>query len=224
MSGSKINMYSTFLMRDLVQEGVVPDFSMWSVTDTTARETFKMVARKVDVPPVENHHHYPSLLSIAKANRKSGMGLQERMLATSMGDYLDSGLWRERKKEVIEDLLQGYTDLGFFNSMGKKEKKKVSGYKGLRLIWYLPATMRLIEHENLGFLMEILKEFPFSVSGYPLYDYGPLMDIAFQGCECFLADDTRITVGDLRIEHWMLQEITQDERQKQLITALSDIR
>ncbi|KAK6042405.1 flavivirus RNA-directed RNA polymerase [Cooperia oncophora] len=249
MSGSKINMYSTFLMRELVQEGVVPDFSMWSVTDTTARETFKMVARKVDVSPVENHDHYPALLSIARgmvqflklrgarmrilrpdeivslANRKSGMGLQERMLATSMGDYLDSGLWRKRKKEVAEDLLQGYTDLGFFNSMGKKEKKKISGFKGSRLIWYLPATMRLVELENLGFLMEILKEFPFSVSGFPLYDYGPLMELAFQGCECFLADDvaswdTRISVGDLRIEHWMLQEITQDERQKKLITAL----
>jgi len=162
---------------------------------------------------------------IPTLNRNGTMGFQERNLrwgtktVSNIGDYIDSGLWKKRLEKAKDSLNEEAPNLIVFNSTGKKEKKmnKLQGKaKGSRLIWYLPATMRIYEAEVFGDIENKLKYLPYSVTGMPLYDYGETLNRIMKNkvaiCNDIAGFDTRIAKGQQAIcLKYFYKELCEDE-------------
>jgi len=139
-------------------------------------------------------------------------------------------LWQSRVKKIRKSFEANRPILSVFNTVAKTEKKMdVTRHKdkASRLIWFLPATMRIFEAEVFGCLEELLTKIPYTVSGTPLYDYGDqLAEIFFKKknrkaiCNDIAGWDTRISKGLQRLECWFLNSLTKDECLKQDITHL----
>nr|ACF19853.1 ANT-5 [Toxocara canis] len=143
------------------------------------------------------------------------VGIQMRGYS-SIGDYVDNADWKNDEAIWMKNLRQGLPTCGVYNAVGKKERKKQAGEpKASRLIWFLPAIGRICEQRIFGGLSKILKELPFSVCGMPLFDYGERLKELSEGrgyyvCDDIAAWDTRISVGDLRMECQFLKMLADD--------------
>lgn len=153
-------------------------------------------------------------------NPKGAMGLQEHEITSStgrkfafpnIGEYAkfvdDDGefLWWKRVKDLIRSFEIGKPKLAVFNSVLKKEKKRdltQHKQKGSRLIWFMPATMRMFETYVFGQAEEVIKHLPFSVCGLPLYDFGEKIAQKFTSGRKAIADD--IAGWDMRVPHGCL--------------------
>lgn len=174
---------------------------------------------------------------LASVNPKGSMGLQEfeidgmdgRKLAfPNIGEYsqyMDTDgdyLWKKKFKMIEQAFKDGKPILSVMNSAGKKEKKldmTQHRQKGSRLIWFLPASMRLYENYVFGSAEECLKLLPQSVCGMPLYDYGEHMASKFTAGKHAVADDiagwdTRVPHGCLAMELEFWKMLTDDKKLK----------
>lgn len=168
---------------------------------------------------------------VKSMNRNGSLGVQEAQFfkengITSLGEYLDRPeLWKQREQLARQKLVEGKPILGIFSSMGKKEKKldlTKAGKKGSRLVWFLPATMRILEARIFGNLEKILSVNPFMVSGLPLYDYGPRLYSHFkEGCNIITNDiagwDTKVSHGLQRLEATFLMRLAKTKSHKRAI-------
>lgn len=167
--------------------------------------TYKMLAKKI-LRQTGRMKRLPPERFLPTLNRQGAMGYQERDLKwgsksiSNIGEYIDSGIWVKRLENEKAKLRTGKSDMLIFNSTGKKEKKLNSmrgRAKGSRLIWFLPATMRILEAEVFGELEDKLKYLPYTVTGVPLYDYGETIAKLMRGrsaiCNDIAGFDTRIS-------------------------------
>lgn len=137
-------------------------------------------------------------------------------------------IWAERLKDLLKSFQDGKPLLSVFETTGKKEKKQDFTRfkdKGSRLIWFLPATLRLFEQMVFGGLEGILAKVPFTVSGRPLYDYGEMLADIFVSGTAAVADDiagwdTRISKGIQILECHLLCRLAKTREHKQYITWL----
>lgn len=137
-------------------------------------------------------------------------------------------IWLERLKDVIKSFERGKPILAIFETTGKKEKKQdFTRFKdrGSRLIWFLPATMRLFEQMVFGGLEELLSKVPFTVSGRPLYDYGEMLAALFKDDVAAVADDiagwdTRISKSMQILECNLLTRLAKGAEHKKYIVWL----
>jgi hypothetical protein len=232
---------------------VYPRSELMRPTDITPKATFETVMRKVDIAPTEEHRHYNRCFEAMRAmsdnlrdagfrlnklntdqvseyaNRRSAVGYSTFLKAfPNMGSYLDNGNWRADMGNFIRGLTSEYPIDAVFNSVGKKEKKIYKGKgsaHGSRLIWFLNAPGRLAELQILGDINRVVKQFAFSVSGLPGYDYGTIIDAKTRPNSHFVAEDiagwdTRMSVGLLRLECWFLQSLTDDPEHKDMIRQM----
>lgn len=227
-------------------------FTQWMMTSTTPLYAWKLVQKKIDNAPKESHTEWKSLRvgfnALAKWMRKKGMtytmctddelggsinrlgsmGVQEQKLGyKNLGEYFDSGSWKEREEMFKESLKKGRPKLGVFNTMVKKEKKRsVSGKKTAgRLVWFLPATARLFEGRVFSNLNQLVKRLPFTVSGVPLYDYGEMLARKIREGYLLCTDDiggwdTRVGAGMMSLECDFLKQLTDDDDHKTWIERL----
>lgn len=246
---SEGDFYNPFVssIMHIIKEAI-PAMGSWHTTSTDSGSTFSVILKKVDSEPKENHSHYKQLHSAYNAladfcrsrnwllkrledgelgsvlNRVAGVGRQERHLAGSLGELWDNRqLVHQRESKFMHSLRAKKPILGIFNSMGKREKKpmksKAQGFRGSRLIWFLPGTARIAEARTFGSLQNILKKLPFSVSGLAPYDYGDFLRKKWKKGNKAVADDiagwdTKISYGDLCLEADFLKKITNDQELK----------
>lgn len=137
-------------------------------------------------------------------------------------------LWTERMNTIMESFENGRPKLAIFETTGKKEKKQDFSRlkdKGSRLIWFLPATLRLFEQMIFGGLENILENIPFTVCGRPLYDYGEMLAQIFTTNTEAVADDiagwdTRISKGIQVLECDLLKKLAKTSEHRKYITWL----
>lgn len=230
---------------------LLPDFKLWRTTDSTPRGVHEILRRKIDTAPKENHEHYGNLRSVFSAfsqflkeqgkviryqsesqvqetmTRSSSMGEPNPRGYTSIGDYFDSGTWREDLQELKTSLMNLKPIGALFNIIGKSEVKYTVTQrpKGSRFVWFYPAKMRLLEMFVLGSFNEMVKAFPFSVSGLPGYDYGDFLRSNWKegwaaACEDVAGWDTRMGVGFFSLENEFLQSLADESSTKKWIELL----
>jgi hypothetical protein len=248
-----INPFVDRLMKPIA--GLPSGMAQWRLASTDSRETYLHVVNKLDKAPCENHGYNREMRLATEAlvkymkkkgcslrrltereianrvNRTSSMGVQENSLGFSdMGEYIDSKVWPDRVKRYMRCLRAGRPILSIFNTMGKHELKKsiAKEKKASRLVWYLPATARLAEMQIMGSFMDILHHVPGSVSGFPLYDYGELMQSRSNEGDVFVADDVaswdaKLSLGDLERECWAMMQLTDDDSLKNDIRSLYEL-
>nr|QFR36175.1 RNA-dependent RNA polymerase [Jingmen tick virus] len=230
----------TNIKRELERHHV---FGAWQLTSTTPRAVFNIFRSKVDKAPVEQHDHYPGLKKMydiladiwlgqvgrlkrlteeqmaGAINRKGAMGYQlENRGYTNLGEYWDTGSWRDDVNTFKQDFLAGTPTHGVYNTTAKKEKTKNltrQVNKGSRIIQYLPADARLYELSILGGLHGYLEKCDWSVAGKGLYQYGDLVHKAMLTTGVAIAEDiagwdTKISKGLLTLEAHMFSRLAED--------------
>lgn len=227
------NAFSLSIVKQAIP--VLNLFKTYRMTDTTPEGIHAMIRKKVDTRPKEDHQYYPMLRKIyyelarkvrigrgrlrrldwqeikERANKQGAPGQQENEYR-DVGDYLERSNWISKVRVFEDELLHEESDLTVYNAMGKKERKQQfsAAPKASRLIWFLPMTARLSELRTFGYVMDLMKKLPFSVSGIPLFDYGERLKSMKRPEDVMVTEDiaswdTRISIGDMKLECWFLQ-------------------
>lgn len=194
--GMKYNNLAMNVLRLLIP--TLPSFDKWRVTNTTPKCFLDMFRNKIDNPPTENHEYtkhlgeayeamadyflkrgfkYKELSEqeiISNANKQGAPGFQDTN-HKNIGDFLGDKNWRKIMKEHETALLNGKPIGGIFNTIAKREKKKMKAEAiGSRMVAYLPIPMRLLELKAFGCILNLTKKEwnRFGVGGLGLHDLG----------------------------------------------------
>lgn len=224
--GSKGMKYNNFAMDVLrLMVGSLPGFDKWRLTDTTPNGFQGVFRKKIDNPPLEDHPYLNHMSDIyegmaeyfirrgfkykelseqamlLEVNKQGAPGFQD-VNYNNTASFLSDPRWRKIVKKHEIALLAGKPIGGIFNTMAKREKKKMkTSTVGSRMVAFLPIPMRLLELRTFGCLLNLTKKEwnRFGVGGLGLHDLGMRMNeawvkfIAPGGCSSDIAGfDTRV--------------------------------
>jgi 23S rRNA U2552 (ribose-2'-O)-methylase RlmE/FtsJ len=241
-TGMKRNEYGLRCANRLLSN--LPEFDDWKLTNTTPEGFVEVFNRKIDITPKEDHAHNEKMrevyLGLADHFRK--MGYRHREMSyddilkqanrsgapchidvhQSVGDFLNTPDWRKEVERVRKGFLEGKPTKAIFNTMGKREKKKMSKIQGSRMIAYLPIPMRMLEMKVFGNLLKLTKPSlnRFGVGGLGLHDLGSRIEEVWKGfgvSNDIAGFDTRVGVVIQSLESMFIQELTDNVELKEIV-------
>lgn len=187
--------YMWQLIRGLASS--LPGLDNWMTTDTTPVGFMRVFRKKIDKTPLEKSifdnkiriiyeglayyflkkgfrwHTLTEPEMIEQANMQGASAVTDRW--ANVADFFRDSNWRKYLTLTEKSLMEGQPINGIFNTMGKREKKFMTGeQKGSRMIAFLPIPMRMLELRTFHTLMTLTKPIinRFGVGGLGLHDYG----------------------------------------------------